>query len=78
MKIFKLNFFKKFEEDLKSAVINDAKNPLKRDTKRLLFFGAFLSIYILSKPLYIYYTSYLLRLKKIEDLRKEGKFILTK
>lgn len=77
MKNFKLNFFQKFNEDLKAAVINDAKNALNRNTKTLLFFGIFLSLYILSKPFYIYYTGYLIRLKKIEDLRKEGKFILT-
>jgi len=76
MKKFQFNILKKFNEDLKAAVIFDAKSPLNKNTKSKLFFGLFLISYILSKPFYIYYTNYLLRLKKIEQLKKEGKFII--
>jgi hypothetical protein len=77
MKKIKLNIISKFNQDLKTAVINDSKNPLNKDTKTKLFFGTFLFLFILSKPIYIYYTGYLIRLNKIEDLKKEGKFIIS-
>lgn len=71
-----LNIFNKFNEGLKAAVIYDAKSSLNKNTKTKLFFGFFLAIYILSKPFYYQYIGYLVRKKKIEDLKREGKFIL--
>lgn len=76
MKNIKLKIFKQFNEDLKAAVISDAKSALSKNTKAKIFFGLFLASYILSKPFYHQYTSYLMRKKKIEILKQEGKFII--
>ena len=76
MKKNKLNIFKQFNEDLKAAVIYDAKSALNKKTSAKVFFGLFFAIYILSKPFYIQYTSYLIRKRKIDDLKQQGKFII--
>lgn len=76
MKNIKLNIFKQFNEDLKAAVIYDAKSALNKNTKAKIFFGIFLASYILSKPFYIQYTSYLVRQRKIDDLKQSGKFVI--
>lgn len=76
MKNIKFQIFKNFDKDLKSAVFYDAANVLKKNNKAAFFTFIFLSIYILSKPFYLYYTGYLMRLKKIELLKQQGKYIL--
>jgi len=76
MKFIKLNIFRNFNENLKAAVIYDAQSVLNKNTKAKVFFGLFLVIYILSKPFYIQYNSYLIRKRKIINLKKEGKFII--
>jgi hypothetical protein len=72
-----LNFgFRRFNNDLKEAILFDGKNVLKKRTKEKFLFGLFLFLFVLSKPFYNQYSAKLIRIKKIRKLKQEGLYIL--
>jgi hypothetical protein len=74
------NFFnfglRRFNNDLKEAVLFDGKNVLKKRTKEKFLFGLFVFLFILSKPFYNQYSAKLIRIEKIRKLKEEGLYIL--
>ena len=72
------NPFKEFKKDFNKAVLNDIEisRTKKVAIKNIFLFCGFLGIFILAKPLFIYYKGYYERLEKIEQLKKNYKYVL--
>jgi hypothetical protein len=70
-----LNIFKK---DLNLAIFTSIKNDRfnKFNTKNIFIFGVFLGVFVLWKPVIIYYKGKFERINKIKQLKSEGKFVL--
>jgi len=72
------NLFKQFKNDLNKAVLNDIdiSKTKKVAPKNILLFSLFLGMFVMAKPVFIYYKGYYERLEKINQLKRENKFVL--
>ena len=72
------NLFKQFKNDLNKAVLNDIEisRTQKVAPKNILLFSLFLGMFVIAKPVFIYYKGYCERLEKIKQLKRENKFVL--
>jgi hypothetical protein len=72
------NLFKIFKNDLKKAVLNDIdiSRTKKVTPKNIFLFSLFLGMFVMAKPVFIYYKGYCERVEKIKQLKRENKFVL--
>jgi hypothetical protein len=72
------NLFKQFKKDLNKAVLNDIEisRTQKVAPKNIFLFCMFLGVFVMAKPVFIYYKGYSERMEKIKQLKRENKFVL--
>jgi hypothetical protein len=70
--------FIEFKKDLNQAILNDIEisRTKKMAVKNIFIFCTFLGIFVLAKPVFIYYKGYYERLEKINQLKKSNKYVL--
>jgi hypothetical protein len=68
-----MNIIKAFRNDLRIAVDSSVRNPNKNKLILLALIGFG---YLYGNAIYIYSIDYRRRLEKIENLKREGKYIL--
>ena len=74
--MLKFNILKEIQKDLRIAVINNAQNVNKKKYVHFFAGGAMLLLFVMFKPFYVYYEGRRRKILKIENLKKEGKFVL--
>jgi hypothetical protein len=75
----KIHFYREFNKDLNYVVNREIKNlasPPSIKIRNIIFLGFLFCSYLYSKPFYIYYKGRLERKYKIEELKKNGEFVL--
>jgi hypothetical protein len=72
------NILKEFKKDMDKAILNDIEisRTKKMAIKNIFLFIGFLGIFVVAKPMFIYYKGYYERLEKIRQLKKDGNFVL--
>lgn len=68
-----MNIIKAFRKDLAIAVDSSIKNPNKN---KLILFAIITFGYLYGNAIYKYNVDYRQRLNKIENLKRDGKYIL--
>jgi hypothetical protein len=68
-----MNIIKAFRKDLAIAVDSSIKNPNKN---RLIYFAIITFGYLYGNAIFKYSIDYRHRLQKIQNLKREGKYIL--
>jgi len=72
------NPFRDFKKDFTQAIFNDIEisRNKKMAVKNIFIFCTFLGMFVMSKPVFIYYKGYYERLEKIEQLKRSNKYVL--
>ena len=72
-----MNLFRDFKKDFGLAVYNDIQRTSKTiNLKYVGIYGILITIYILSKPIFITYMGNMEKKVRLEKIKAEGKFCL--